>query len=196
MSETKNQDNIYKKLQAVRQHIKKSDLKKSGRNDFGKYDYYTPNQVELLVQQATDETGTIVLCNLKQDEFGLYQELEFIDIEGSNKILVFQLRTKMGVLTATNKSQQMGSTDTYSERYIKMKVFGIKDNSLDPDSTDQRKSSEKSMTADQKKQIEDGAEFLPAIEQGKLNGWLKKKHTYQEAEKTLDKMNKIIDENA
>ena len=196
MSETKKQDNIYKKLQLARQHIKNSDLKKAGRNDYGKYDYYTPDQVELLVQKATDETGTIVLCNLKQDEFGLYQELEFIDIEDSNRVLVFQLRTKMGVLTATNESQQMGSTDTYSERYIKMKVFGIKDNSLDPDSKDNRKSNEKPMTAEQKKQIEDGVQYLPALEQGKLNGWLKKDHTYQEAEKTLDRMNKIIDEKA
>jgi len=32
----------------------------------------------------------------------------------------------------------MGGTDTYSERYLKQKVFQIKDNNLDPDSQDNR----------------------------------------------------------
>ena len=47
------------------------------------------------------------------------------------------MRTKHGS-TATNETQQMGGTDTYSERYIKMKVFQIKDNNLDIDSQDNR----------------------------------------------------------
>ncbi len=187
---------ILKKLQEVRQQIKRSSLIKAGRNEFGKYDYYTPEQVELLVQQATDATNTIVLCDLKADDFGLYQELKFIDLNEPENVLTFQLRTKLGSVTATNETQQMGSTDTYSERYIKMKVFGIKDNSLDPDSKDNRKSNEKPMTSKQKKQIEDGVQYLPVIEQGKVNGWLKKDHTYKDAEKTLDRMNAIIDENA
>ena len=42
-------------------------------------------------------------------------------------------------MTATNDTQQMGGTDTYSERYIKMKVFQIKDNNLDFDSQDNTK---------------------------------------------------------
>ena len=48
------------------------------------------------------------------------------------------MRTKHGSITATNETQQMGGTDTYSERYIKMKVFQIKDNNLDIDSQDNR----------------------------------------------------------
>ena len=188
--------NILQKLQEARQHIKQSDLKKAGHNDFSNYDYYTPDQVALLVHEATKKTKTIVLTDFKADEFGLFQELKFIDIEKPDNSLVFHYRTKRGALTASNEAQEMGGTDTYSDRYIKMKVFDIKDNSLDPDSKDQRKSNEKPMTAEQKKQIEDGVQYLPTIEQGKLNGWLKKDHTYQEAEKTLDKMNAIIDKNA
>ncbi len=177
--------NILQKLQDTRKHIKESDLKKAGHNEFSKYDYYTPDQVALLVYKATKKTKTIVLTDFKADEFGLFQELKFIDIEKPESLLVFHYRTKHGALTASNEAQEMGGTDTYSDRYIKMKVFDIKDNTLDPDSKDSRKSSDKPMTADQKKQIEDGVQYLPAIEQGKLNGWLKKDHTYQEAEKTL-----------
>ena len=77
------------------------------------------------------------MCNLKADEFGLYQTLDFIDLDSEEKIS-FEMRTKHGSITATNETQQMGGTDTYSERYIKMKVFQIKDNNLDIDSQDNR----------------------------------------------------------
>lgn len=128
---------VLEKLKKARDIIKLSDLKKTGRNDYSKFDYYTPEQVESLVDKACQETGTIVLCNLKADEFGLFQTLDFIDLESEEKIS-FEMRTKHGSITATNETQQMGGTDTYSERYIKMKVFQIKDNNLDIDSQDNR----------------------------------------------------------
>lgn len=129
--------NVLEKLKKARDIIKSSNLKKEGRNEYSKFDYYTPSQVESLVDNACKETGTIVLCNLKADEFGLYQTLDFIDLESEEKIS-FEMRTKHGSITATNETQQMGGTDTYSERYIKMKVFQIKDNNLDIDSQDNR----------------------------------------------------------
>jgi len=123
---------ILLKLKKARNTIKNSDLKKTGRNEYSKFDYYTPEQVERLVDNACEETNTIVLCNLKGDENGLFQTLDFIDLESEEKIS-FEMRTKHGSITATNETQQMGGTDTYSERYIKMKVFQIKDNNLELD---------------------------------------------------------------
>jgi len=123
---------IYEKLKEARNIIKKMNLKKTGRNEYSKFDYYTPEQVEKLVDIACEKTNTLVLCNLKKDEFGLFQTLDFIDLKSEEKIS-FEMRTKHGSITATNETQQMGGTDTYSERYIKMKVFQIKDNNLDID---------------------------------------------------------------
>ena len=130
--------NALLKLKEARALIKQSNLKKTGYNEYSKFDYYTPEQVEHLVDNACDKTNSIVLCNLKADEHGLYQTLDFIDLESEEK-LSFEMRTKHGSITATNETQQMGGTDTYSERYIKMKVFQIKDNNLDFDSQDGRK---------------------------------------------------------
>lgn len=123
---------ILLKLKKARNIIKNSDLKKTGRNEYSKFDYYTPEQVEKLVDKACEETETIVLCNLKGDENGLFQTLDLIDLETEER-LSFEMRTKHGSITATNETQQMGGTDTYSERYIKMKVFQIKDNNLELD---------------------------------------------------------------
>ena len=131
--------NIYEKLAEAREIVRKSKVKKEGTNEYSKYDYFTPEQVEALVAEACERTGTIVLCNLKKDEFGYVQTLDFVDLKFyTDNCLSFELRTEKGEVTATNDTQQMGSTDTYSERYIKMKVFQIKDNNLDPDSQDHR----------------------------------------------------------
>lgn len=129
--------NIYKKLQEARKLVTKNGYKKEGRNDYSKYDYFTPEQVEQIVAEITEQTSTMCICNLKRNEYGLYQELKLIDLENDEE-LIFELATEKGEIKATNSAQQMGGTDTYSERYLKMKVFQIKDNNIDPDSKDNR----------------------------------------------------------
>lgn len=132
--------NIYKKLNEARSLVRKGGYKKEGRNDYSKYDYFTPEQVENIVAEVTEKTKTMCICNFKQDTLGYFQELRLVDLE-SEEELVFELRTEKGELKATNATQQMGGTDTYSERYLKMKVFQIKDNNLDFDSKDHTKKS-------------------------------------------------------
>ncbi len=136
--------NIYKKLDEARKLVRSGKYKKDGRNDYSKYDYFTPEAVEAIVADVTEKTNTMCICNLKADEFGYYQELILVDLEYTKAPLLadnegkltFTLRTEKGELKATNATQHMGGTDTYSERYIKMKVFQIKDNNLDFDSKD------------------------------------------------------------
>lgn len=141
--------NIYEKLAKARELVKKTKHKKEGRNEHSKYDYFTPEQIEMIVSEVCAETKLLPLYSLVRNSYGLYQAVELVDLEDPKDQLVFTLATEKGALTATNASQQMGSTDTYSERYLKMKVFQIKDNNLDPDSQDNRKSKvAKSKTAD------------------------------------------------
>lgn len=128
-------DKIYEKLNKARQDVRTGGYTKDGRNEYSKYDYFTPETVEKIVSEVCEKNKLLTICNLKADQFGLYQELTLIDLE-SKENLVFTLRTAMGEMKATNATQQMGGTDTYSERYLKMKVFQIKDNNTDPDSKD------------------------------------------------------------
>ncbi len=131
---------IYEKLAQARKLVRETPIKKAGTNTYSKYDYFTPEQVEQIVADVSEKTKTISICNLRRDEHGLLiQTLDFQDLE-SEESLRFVLATEKGEMSATNEAQQMGGTDTYSERYIKMKVFNIKDNNLDFDSHDNRKS--------------------------------------------------------
>ena len=129
---------LYEKLNKARKLVRETPHKKEGSGYAFKY--FTPEQVELIVVEACEEVKMLPVCSLKRDEHGLYQELKLIDLEEDSEPLVFTLATSKGDLKNTNDTQNMGSTDTYSERYIKMKVFQIKDNNLDPDSQDHTKS--------------------------------------------------------
>jgi hypothetical protein len=130
--------NILQLLHEARKIIKTSGEKKAGHNSYSGYDYYTPEQVDNLVFQACEQTRTECLTNLKKDALGCYQTLDFVNLDKPAESLHFELRTESPEIKATNAAQQMGGMDTYSERYIKMKVFQIKDNNLDFDSQDNR----------------------------------------------------------
>jgi len=127
--------NIYQKLVEARAIIAEAKPTKDGENEYSKFDYFTPEAVEKLVSSACAKVGAVCICDLFADEQGLYQHLKFINLEKLDEVITCVLRTKQASITATNETQQMGGTDTYSERYIKMKFFCIKDNSLDPDAT-------------------------------------------------------------
>ena len=131
--------NIYEKLAQARSLIHKTKVKKDGRNTYSGYDYFTPEQTEGLVFDACEAVNAICITSLKKDELGYFQVLDFVDLENpSGEKIHFELRTERPEIKATNLTQQMGGMDTYSERYIKMKVFQIKDNNLDFDSQDNR----------------------------------------------------------
>jgi len=131
--------NIYEKLDKARELVRETKHTKDG--DGGMFKYFTPETVEKIVADVCKETKLLPLCNLKRNEYGLYQELTLMDLEDETKMNIrFELATVKGDLRNTNDTQNMGSTDTYSERYIKMKVFQIKDNNLDFDSKQNGKS--------------------------------------------------------
>jgi hypothetical protein len=124
--------NIYEKLEKARKIIRDKHVSKDG-NGYN-FDYFTPTMVSNMVAEACAEVKLTCHPNLKRSEHGLYQELILIDLEKPEDRITTIQATEMCDMKNANASQQMGATDTYSERYVKMKAFEIKDNSLDPDS--------------------------------------------------------------
>lgn len=133
---------VLRKIQDSRVHIKGMNLKKQGRNEYSKYDYYTPEQVNLLVNDAAQKYKLFNKFDLKRTELGLMAELEITDLE-SGKSVVFTIATEIPEIKATNVAQQLGGAVTYSNRYLLMIAYDIVENALDFDDKDHTKSSPK-----------------------------------------------------
>lgn len=124
--------NIYSKIAKAKDEIKSTSLKKDGRNEFSKYNYFTPDQIEHLVFTACKNNGLVTKFDLKRNEFGEVGYLSVINLE-SDETVVYEMATKIPDIKATNAVQQLGGCVTYTERYLKMSAFGITQNDLDPD---------------------------------------------------------------
>ena len=123
---------IYEKILNVRKAIKDSDVKKAGRNDYGNYDYFTPEQIDHLTFKECENQGIFNKYQLIRTELGLIARMEVIDLESGEKE-VFELATDIPQITATNISQQLGGAMTYSKRYLLMNIYDITDSNLDFD---------------------------------------------------------------
>lgn len=134
--------NVLSKLALARVFIKSHPIKKDGRNEFSKYDYFTPEIVSKLVNDACVEAGIICVFSLKQDTLGFFGEVSTTDLETGESIIT-EMRTAKPLITATNETQQMGGMNTYAKRYALMSLFDIEDNTIDFDSQDNTKTSSK-----------------------------------------------------
>jgi len=156
---------ILSKIQQARQKIKASDLKKAGWNDYSKYAYYTPEQVEKLVNDATVDLNLFNKYDLIRTDDGLMAILTIHDLD-SEETVEFKIATEIPEIKATNVAQQLGGAVTYSERYLKMIAYEIKDNNLDFDTPKKEQSKE---TKHNKDLRPDGSEkkFLNKWDKGK-----------------------------
>lgn len=130
--------NIIASLAKAKQKIATIKVSKEWSNDFSHYEYFTPEQVNKIVQSVCDEFKLLTKFDLKRNEFGVYWTLTVYDIESGENI-VFEWSTAIPEIKATNVAQQIGGCMTYTERYLKMTAFGITDNSLDFDTTENTK---------------------------------------------------------
>ncbi len=145
--------NVIKKMFEAKKIVASDATKKQGKNTYSGYSYFTPEQVKSIVDKACFEVGILTVFNMKNGEHGLYGVLTCIDIESGEK-MDFEMKTETPSIKATNVAQQLGGAMTYTERYLKMSAFGIADNALDFDTTENTKKSQQkpavpTMTADQ-----------------------------------------------
>lgn len=129
---------IYKKLQSCRQAIKITKTKKKGWNDYSKYAYFLPEQIQDLVSEVCFSEKLFTKYDLSRDEHGIFATLTVVNIENTKEVVIFKMITDIPSITATNTTQQLGGAVTYSERYLKMSTFEITDDTLDFD-TDREK---------------------------------------------------------
>jgi len=69
MTEKENKkDNIYQKLSKARQWVRENTPEKEGWNDYGKYKFFKPEQINVLVSRACEKFGLLTIFNLVEIE--------------------------------------------------------------------------------------------------------------------------------
>ena len=129
---------LLNKLASAKAEIKATKLKKEGKNTYSNYEYFTPSQIEFLVASACHNNKLLTSFDLIRNELGVYGRLTVYDLESGEK-LTAEMASAIPEIKATNIAQQLGGCVTYTERYLKMSLFGITDNQLDFDTTENAK---------------------------------------------------------
>ena len=129
---------LLNKLASAKAEIKATKLKKEGKNTFSNYEYFTPSQIEFLVATACHNNKLLTSFDLIRNDLGVFGRLTVYDLESGEK-LTTEMASAIPEIKATNIAQQLGGCVTYTERYLKMSLFGITDNQLDFDTTENTK---------------------------------------------------------
>ena len=137
---------LLNKLAAAKAEIKATKLKKEGKNTYSNYDYFTPSQIEFLVATACHNNKLLTSFDLIRNDLGVYGRITIYDLESGEK-LTTEMASAIPEIKATNIAQQLGGCVTYTERYLKMSLFGITDNQLDFDTTENTKKQAEPKTA-------------------------------------------------
>lgn len=155
--------NILNKLAIAKQAIAETEVKKAWRNSYSEYHYFTPEQVNKLVQDVCQKLKLFTKFDLIRDEHWIEWQLTIYDLE-SDENIVFIGATAIPEIKATNVAQQIWWCMTYTERYLKMTAFWIADNSLDFDTTENTKK-----TVQSKSETQKGSEAKPTEEKPRFN---------------------------
>lgn len=160
---------ILKKLAEAKRNIASQKIVKEWKNTFSNYSYFTPEQVNFLVQKACENWNLLTKFDLIRDEQWIEWQLTIYDVD-SEESMTFIWATAIPEIKATNVAQQIWWCMTYTERYLKMTAFWIADNSLDFDTTENTEKTAKAEKKSESKSMQPTARFnKDELEQLKAN---------------------------
>ena len=113
--------NIYEKLTAARLYFMNAGAKKSGRNEFAKYDYFELADILPIVNRAAKEIGFCCVVSFGAEE----ATLEFIDSEKPQDRIAFRSPMSTADLKNNHAVQNLGAVETYIRRYLYLAAFEI-----------------------------------------------------------------------
>lgn len=111
---------IYKKLNQARKQFHLLKLKKSGRNDFAKYNYFELSDFLIPALDVFENNGLCGIVSFNSEQ----AKMVIVDIETGDKI---EIESPMGSanLKGCHEVQNIGAVETYQRRYLWMAALEI-----------------------------------------------------------------------
>lgn len=181
-------DNIYTKINIVKQKILEANLKKSGKNKFAGFEYYELADILPTIVKLCNEFKLFTYIKYEED----YAILTIVNAENDNERIEITSPMKNLELKGCNEIQALGGVETYQRRYLLMTAFDIVENDmfdgLDGENDNNKQKAPQLITQEQINQIED-----LEIDKIKLCQWAGvdniNKITYYKAKQVIDKKN-------
>lgn len=118
--------NIYQKLQQARVKLQNSKLKKSGKNDYSKYEYFELGDFLPNINKICEELGLCNVFNFSSKE----ASLTVIDTDDPSQKLIFSTPVELANLKGCADIQNIGGTQTYCRRYLYIMAYEIAENDV------------------------------------------------------------------
>ena len=116
-----NAANIYLKIQMCRVELQAMDLRKTGKNKFAGFSYYT-------LEDITPTLNKLLLKNRLASEITINSQigrLKLVNIDNTQETLIFEAPMREAEQKGCNSVQNLGATITYMRRYLYLIAFDI-----------------------------------------------------------------------
>jgi len=117
--------NLYEKLATARVALHEKGLKKSGKNDFAKYDYF---ELSDFIPEIVKQEGLLKFCCIVS--FADVATLTIVDAEKPDSQIVFASPMSTAELKGMHAVQNLGAVQTYIRRYLYTNAFEITENDV------------------------------------------------------------------
>jgi len=172
---------LYKKIKKARDVICEMDVKKKGHNDYSNYDYYLPEQVDMMVRKASNDIGLFNKFDMSWVDGNVVATLKVVDMDSAEED-VFSMTIEIPDLKASNAAQGHGGAMTYAKRYLMMDAYDIVDNSLDPDAGGKKKSKGKGNSTLPKTNTTQYKNLIAYVAKNGINDKVKKTYTLTDSQ--------------
>lgn len=114
---------LLKKLQQVRALFAQDDVKKTGRNDFSKYDYFELSDFLPTAQARFNDVGICPIVTFAPDRSSA--TMYVYDVDASSSPVVITSPMGKTELKGTHDAQNVGAMETYVRRYLYMTLLEL-----------------------------------------------------------------------
>lgn len=120
--------NIYEKIMNARIKFLESNVKKSGRNDFQKFNYYELNDIVPTATRICNELGIYTQVDMGSQYYG-FATMTAINVDEPKEQVHFRLKMpEINNANINNALQDTGRLETYLRRYLYMLFLDIAEN--------------------------------------------------------------------
>lgn len=117
-------NNIYKKLAEMRVELQNCEIKKSGYNEYGKYNYYEMADFLPYINEIAKNHNVFNLYELQAEK----AILKVMDLEEDGCAIEFSIPIAEIAIKGANSMQNIGGVTTYTRRYLYMIAYEIAEN--------------------------------------------------------------------